>query len=65
MSNETIKFSERNPEKDPYKEFDIRARAKMSANSALKYGDAIKAVRYEDPELTRAWLDGTPHSSRK
>ena len=55
-----ITFSERNPRKDVFREADLRIRQRMSADSELSYGDAMKQVFAADEDLHRAYLGSVP-----
>ena len=55
-----ITFSERNPQKDVFREVDLRAKLRMSADSKLDYKTAVKQTFLADEDLQREWLDTTP-----
>ncbi len=55
-----LTFDARNSQKDVFREVDIRARQRMSQDRELSYGDAVRSVFIDDPELHRAYLDDTP-----
>jgi len=61
MTDETkIEFSQKNADQCVFSEVDIRARARMSADSKLTYKDATRMVFMADELLHRAYLDGIP-----
>src|SRR5262249_39326330 len=60
-----IEFSEKNTERDPYREVDLRARRLMTANSALQYGNAVKQVFREDPDLHAIYAFTAPATWHK
>jgi hypothetical protein len=67
MTTEPVKvtFSAKNPEQDPIKEVDLRARQFMSRDTQLSYRDAVHRV-FRDPsapdaeELHLRYLNETP-----
>ena len=64
MSNndqaERITFSTKNPQKDVFKEVDLRAREKQSHDVKLSYRDAVHMVCRADEDLHRLYLSTTP-----
>ena len=62
----SIEFDARNPEKDVFREVDLRVRRHMSRDAKLTYAQAVHAVFIDDVPLHRRYLKTVPpvHPSR-
>ncbi len=57
---ERVTFSAKNPQRDVFKEVDLRAREKQSHDVKLSYRDAVHMVCRADEDLHRLYLSTTP-----